>query len=115
MPKRDVRVRLLHMRDYAREAVAFSEGRTRADLDTDRMLYLSLLQLVQVVGEAASQIPPAERANYPSIPCDQIIGVRNRLIQGYNRVDSDVLWEIVTHDLPPLVAELEMVVATLED
>jgi hypothetical protein len=43
MSKRDVRVRLLHMRDHAREAVAFSEGRTRADLDTDRMLHLSLL------------------------------------------------------------------------
>jgi uncharacterized protein with HEPN domain len=70
---------------------------------------------VQVVGEAASRMPPTERANYPQIPWNQVIGVRNRLVHGYDRVDLDILWEIVSHDLPPLVAELEKIIAVLED
>jgi uncharacterized protein with HEPN domain len=37
----------------------------------------------------------------------QIVGLRNRLIHGYDNVDFDILWEIVTKDLPPLIAELE--------
>ena len=62
MSKRDAGIALLHMRDHAREAVEFADGRTRSDLDADRMLHLSLLHLVQTIGEAASRIPPAERA-----------------------------------------------------
>jgi uncharacterized protein with HEPN domain len=39
----------------------------------------------------------------------QIVGLRNRLIHGYDNVDFDILWEIVTQDLPPLIAELEKI------
>jgi uncharacterized protein with HEPN domain len=48
-----------------------------------------------------------ERTKCPSIPWSQIVGLRNRLIQGYDSVDFDILWQIVTQDLPPLIAELE--------
>jgi len=39
----------------------------------------------------------------------QIVGLRNRLIHGNDNVDFDILWEIVTRDLPPLIAELERI------
>lgn len=55
MPRRDPRVRLLHMRDYARKAVARAKGQTRDDLDSDETLRLALTHLVELVGEAASQ------------------------------------------------------------
>jgi uncharacterized protein with HEPN domain len=29
------------------------------------------------------------------------------LIHGYDNVDFDILWQVVSHDLPPLIAELE--------
>jgi uncharacterized protein with HEPN domain len=41
----------------------------------------------------------------------QIVGLRNRLIHGYDNVDFDILWEIVTKDLPPLIAELEKILS----
>ena len=113
MPKRDVRIALLDMRDHAREAIGFSSGRRRSDLDTDRMLQLSLMQLVQIIGEAANSIPLAEHTKHPQIPWKQIIGVRNRLVHAYDRVDPDILWEIVTRDLPLLLANLEDVLATM--
>ena len=53
MPKRDD-VRLRHMLDAAREAVGFIQGRSRADLDRDRMLVLALVKDIEIVGEAAS-------------------------------------------------------------
>ena len=37
--------------------------------------------------------------------------MRNRLVHGYDRVDLDVLWDTIEEDLPPLIAELERVVA----
>src|SRR3989442_647109 len=105
MPQPDTPVRLRHMLDAAREAAQMAQGKTRADLDTDRPLNLSLVRLLEVVGEAASRVPALERVRYPGIPWPQIVGLRTRLIHGYDNVDFDILWQIVTHDLPPLIAE----------
>ena len=44
------------MLDHAREAVQMADGFSRADLDSDRKLELSLTRLVQIVGEAASRV-----------------------------------------------------------
>jgi uncharacterized protein with HEPN domain len=100
-------IRLRHMLDYAREAVALSEGKTQADLDSDRLLELALVRLLEIVGEAASRVSLEDRALYPAIPWLQIIGLRNRLIHGYDAVDREILWQIVVVDLPSLVTDLE--------
>jgi len=98
------------MLDHAREAASLIQGKTRADLDSDRLLNLALVRLMEIVGEAAARVPKEERARYPQIPWPQIIGLRNRLIHGYDVVDFDVLWQIVTQDLPSLVATLEALI-----
>jgi uncharacterized protein with HEPN domain len=109
MPRHDPDVRLRHMLDAAREAVQMAQGKTRADLDADRPLNLSLVRLLEIVGEAASRVPARERVKYPGIPWAQIVGLRNRLIHGYDNVDFDILWHIVTQDLPPLIVQLEKI------
>ncbi|MHB8381610.1 MAG: HepT-like ribonuclease domain-containing protein, partial [Candidatus Binataceae bacterium] len=89
------------MLDHAREAVDMIVGKHREDLDADRKLNLALVRLLEIVGEAASRTSPDERAQSPHIPWTQIVGLRNRLIHGYDSVDFDILWQIVSHDLPP--------------
>jgi len=110
MSRDDPEVRLRHMLDYARKAVAIMRGHSRADLDRDEALSLALLRAVEIIGEAASRIPAAVRARYPNIPWLQIVGTRNRLIHGYDIVDYDIVWLTVTNDLPPLIAEWEKIV-----
>jgi uncharacterized protein with HEPN domain len=100
-------IRLRHMLDHAKEAVAMASCRTRGELDTDRQLNLSLVRLLEIVGEAAGRAPAEERVRHPEIPWPEIIGLRNRLIHGYDSVDFDILWQIVSADLPPLIAALE--------
>jgi uncharacterized protein with HEPN domain len=99
------------MLDHAREAVELARGRTRTDLDTDRLLNLALVRLLEIVGEAANRVPKEEQTQYPRVPWPQIVGLRNRLIHGYDAVDFDILWQIVTVDLPPLIIELEALLA----
>jgi uncharacterized protein with HEPN domain len=111
MTRRSNDIRLRHMMDHAREALALTQGKTRADLDSDRLLELALIRLLEVVGEAASRVPDEECALYPEIPWPQIIGLRNRLIHGYDAVDLDILWQIIQVDLPPLVSVLETILA----
>ena len=46
----------------------------------------------------------------PANPGWEIIGMRNRIVHDYLGVDEDVMWEVVTGDLPALVEILERVV-----
>ena len=59
-----------------------------------------------VLAMAAGRVPAEEQARRPDVPWSLIIGLRNRLIHGYDEVDHDVVWQIVTTDLPLLVLEL---------
>jgi uncharacterized protein with HEPN domain len=47
------------------------------------------------------------RLRHPDIPWPEIVRLRNRLIHGYDSVDFDILWQIVSGDLPALIAALE--------
>jgi len=84
------------MRDYANEVLGMIQGRGRADLNSNRMLNLALVRLLEILGEAAGRVPSEDQAKYPQIPWPQLIGLRNRLIHGYDQVDFDILWQIVT-------------------
>jgi uncharacterized protein with HEPN domain len=57
MSQHDPLVALRHMLDHAREAAELARGRSRTDIDTDRLLQLALTRLVEIVGEAASRVP----------------------------------------------------------
>lgn len=102
-------VRLRHMLDHAREAVEMARDHSESDLAGNRMLELALVRLVEIIGEAAARVSEETRARHAQIPWPLIVGMRNRLIHGYDEVDLQVLWETVTGDLPALIAQLDEV------
>lgn len=102
--------RLHHMQDAAREALGFVAGRNRSELDTNRMLVLALVKDLEIIGEAASKISMECRSRNPGLPWAEMIGMRNRLTHAYFGIDLDIVWDTVTSNLSPLVAELESVI-----
>lgn len=110
MTRRDPTVSIRHMLDHACEAVEMARGRSRADLDTDRQLNLSLVRLMEVVGEAAIRVPRDFRDQHPGVPWQDIADLRHRLIHGYDTVNFDLLWAVVQEDLPPLIAQLQAII-----
>ena len=106
MSRHDDRMRLMDMRDHGQEACALCAQRCRADLDMDRLLALSVVRLLEVVGEAAARTSPATRSAIPGIPWSQIIAMRNRLIHAYAEVDLNIVWTVINRDLPPMIAEI---------
>jgi uncharacterized protein with HEPN domain len=112
MSRREVIHSYQDMLAYAQEAVALVQGKTRADLDTERLFNLALVRLLEIIGEAANRITRDEQQNHPEIPWAEIVGLRNRLIHGYDAVDFDILWQIVSEDLPPLIVKLEAIVSS---
>ncbi len=107
MTRRDEAIRLRHMLDHAREAVALIQGRNRQDLESDRVLGLALVRLLEIVGEAANRVPEEIRLRHSAIAWPQMVSLRNRLIHGYDSVDMDILWQILKEDLPSLISGLE--------
>jgi len=93
-----------------RTARRLAEGRSRNDLENDELLRLGLTRAVEVIGEAAGKVTPHVREAHPGIPWQDIVGTRHHLIHGYDRVDLDVLWRIITNDLPLLIDQLQSMI-----
>ena len=109
MTRHDDRTRLRHMQDHAEEAAEMAAGRSRRDLEGDRQFCLALTHLVESAGEAAARVSSEGRHRWPTVPWVGIVGLRNRLIHGYDAVDLDILWDIVQQDLPPLIEQLRRI------
>lgn len=109
LPDADV-IRLRHMLDSAEEAVRFARGRSRADLDDDRMLSLAIVRAIEIIGEAASKISTKTQTACPGLPWPNIIGMRNRLVHAYFDIDLDRVWETITDDLPALIEGLRAII-----
>ena len=106
----DDRVRILHMIDASESLAQFFTRRTRADLDTDRMLLFAAVRAIEVIGEAASKVTSETREAAPTIPWTAIISMRNRLIHGYFDIDADLVWKTATEEIPELQRALQVLV-----
>ena len=107
MTQHDTNVRLRHMLDYAHEAIQMVQDKSRTDLDSDRLLSLALVRVMEVIGEAAARVPQNDKEKYKDIEWSGIVGLRNRLIHGYDVINLDLLWVIIQKDIPPLIEALE--------
>ncbi|HCA46117.1 MAG TPA: hypothetical protein DEP45_01810 [Armatimonadetes bacterium] len=106
MPEHDPLVRLLHMRDYAEAALRLSERGNRRLLDEDEMYSFSMIHAVAMIGQTAAQVSREVQQAAPEIPWTDIIGMRHRLIHGYEFVRHDIVWDTVTVDVPDLLPKL---------
>jgi uncharacterized protein with HEPN domain len=98
-----------HMLDVARSIGGKIAGRSRLDFDADENLRLALVHLIQTLGEAARRASPKFQAAHPEIPWKQIVGMRHRIVHDYMHVDFDIVWDVVTASVPPLVPQLEKI------
>ncbi len=68
MTRHDGMVAIRHMYDHTVEVLEISAGRTRRDLDEDRVFSLVSIKLVEIIGEAATRVPPEIQATHGEIP-----------------------------------------------
>ncbi len=104
--KNDDDIRLRHMLDAAIEALRFTSGRQREDLEADRQLTWALIKAIEIIGEAAGQLSEETKTENSNIPWRDIIGMRNRLVHAYFDINLDILWKTVIDGLPPLLDDI---------
>ena len=80
---------MCHMLEAARETLRFTQEKKPADLEQDEVLQLALVRLFGIVGEAPARVFQKTQRRYDQMPSAKIIGMRNRLVHGYdNLVDQ---------------------------
>ena len=100
------------------EAVAAIEryvGRGKAAFEEDELLQGWFVRHLQIIGEAARALPQDVRDCVPDIPWSKIIGMRNVLVHGYFEIDTEIVWDAVTKDLPLLKPALERLLEQLQE
>jgi uncharacterized protein with HEPN domain len=103
MAKRRARPILEDLLAYAEEAVSYVENRDGPTLAADRMRMLAVNRAVEIVGEAANQLPKDVLAAFPAIDFASAIAMRHRLIHGYDSVSAEIVSDTVRNEFPKLI------------
>lgn len=84
------------------ETQEFTLGLDFETFSKDRKTINAVVRSLEIMGEAAKRIPPEIRQTYPKIPWKRMTGMRDKLIHEYSGVDLEIIWGVVTEELPPL-------------
>jgi len=76
----------------------------------DRKTQDAVLRNIEIIGEAVKSISDNIKRRYPEIEWREIAKTRDKLIHSYFGVDLDVVWDIVTIDIPRLRQQIEEII-----
>jgi uncharacterized protein with HEPN domain len=76
------------------------------DFMKDNKTQDAVIRNIEIIGEAAKGISEELRAETPHIPWKSMAAMRDRLIHHYFGINLDIVWQVVSEELPDLVPEL---------
>ena len=88
---------------------SYLEGVARGEFETDQMRLDAVIRNLQIIGEAIKKIPDSIQKGYPSIPWQEIAGLRNRVTHIYFDVDIKIIWDVVQFELPTLKTQIQQI------
>jgi uncharacterized protein with HEPN domain len=94
------------MLENARLALDFMRGKSRDDLSRDTLLAYAVVRALEVIGEAANSVTDDPQNLLLEIEWGNIIGMRNRMVHGYDNINFDIVWAVITTKLQPLITAL---------
>ena len=100
---------LQDMLDNAKRILFFTNGMSGDDFLRDEKTFFAVVRALEIIGEAAKQIPSEVRDRHPNVPWRKLTGTRDKLIHHYFGINLAVVWETITEDIPVLVPLLQRV------
>lgn len=105
---REDRERLLHILE-AIERVEKYAAHGQETFRRDELIQNWMVRHIQVIGEAARVLSRQFREQHVEIPWSDIIGMRHVMVHEYFGIDLDIVWQVVSADLPDLKRKIEII------
>ena len=105
--EKDSLVFIRHIFDNIKDIEKFSRGLNEEDFKKDVLIQKAIIRSIEVIGEAAKNIPPSFKDKYPNISWKDMIGTRDKLIHHYFGVDLNAVWKVVKEDIPELKIQIK--------
>ena len=102
MSKRDPLVLLEDIMLAIQKIGRYTSQLTHDAFLTDELVIDGVARNLEIIGEAARQLPEEFKRVHGHILWTQIAGLRNRIVHDYFGLDLEIIWEIIQHDLPEL-------------
>ena len=102
MSKREPRLYLVDIYDSINKIEEYTKGLLFPEFSNDQMTVDAVVRNLEIIGEAAKNVPAETSDKYPSIPWEKMVSMRNKVIHEYQNVDLDILWKTIKEDLPPV-------------
>lgn len=99
MSKRNPRILIDDILESIEKIDSYIKNQNFEDFQEDSKTVDAVVRNLEIVGEAANQIPNEVKQKFPSIKWRQIVGLRNRVIHEYFGVDLKIIWQEIKKDL----------------
>jgi len=85
----------------------FIDGMDFDQFEDDDKTSSAVLRKLEIIGEAVKQFPEQIKENYKGIPWKEMAGMRDKLIHWYFGVDYQLVWNVITEEIPQLKTQLK--------
>lgn len=79
---------------------------------SDDRTFDAIMRNLQIIGEAAKNVPQDIRVYYPEVEWRKIAGLRDILAHAYFSLENEILWDIVQNKIPPLLEQVQHILET---
>jgi uncharacterized protein with HEPN domain len=104
---RSIRLYLEDIIGSSTKVMRYTQGMTFEDFLTDERTFDAVMRNLQIIGEAAKNVPPEVRSRYREIEWRKISGLRDVLAHAYFSLENETLWDIVQNKVPPLLVQVQ--------
>ena len=104
------------MIEFCERISDYTAGYEKEPFIEDSLVYDATLRNLELIGDATAHVSQSVRDGFPAVPWQELVGLRNRLVHGYESIDNDNIWWLVRDAVPKLLRALrDLIHATSED
>ncbi len=109
MSERDWRIYIKDISKSCEKILKYTENLKFEQFKTEGMVVDAVIRNLEIIGEAAKNLPEEIKAKYPEIEWKKIAGLRDILIHHYWGIDYEILWDIIKTKIPDLKNKIEKI------